>query len=211
VTGGRWASLAEPPGPIIGNRNRADADGWAFEELARRCPFQELRDAVDLIVVTTVRKGEQLEQEAAGPFGFLRQVKMAGFDLEPPCGQPCCRPASGQWGGAYPAVCRAADPAGAPSQVWRPRSRRFRPGAAPQGSRSCAEGQGIGAEHERRRSGSSPSRPCARFHGEASRRAGCLSWARPGADRKVVGLARHHGDVPALHDEIAWTPWGGCS
>src|SRR5260370_29160085 len=88
VTEGRWASFAEPAGLVIGNRNHADAEGWAFEELARRCPFQELRDAVDLIVVTTVRKGEQLEQEAAEPFGFLRQVEMAGFDLGRLCHHP---------------------------------------------------------------------------------------------------------------------------
>ena len=40
-----------------------------------------MRDAVDLVVVSAMRKGEHLEQEAVEPFGLLGQVDMAGFDL----------------------------------------------------------------------------------------------------------------------------------
>jgi hypothetical protein len=39
-------------------------------------PFQELGGAVDLIVMLTVWKGQELQQESVEPIGLLRQMYM---------------------------------------------------------------------------------------------------------------------------------------
>jgi hypothetical protein len=52
-----------------------------FKEPSPRCPIQELRDAIDLIVMFAMREGEQLKEEAVEPFGGPRQVEVSSFDL----------------------------------------------------------------------------------------------------------------------------------
>jgi hypothetical protein len=45
-----------------------------------RSPFQELRNAVDLIVVPTTVKSQELVQEAVEPSGLSRQIYVARFN-----------------------------------------------------------------------------------------------------------------------------------
>jgi hypothetical protein len=50
-------------------------------EFAQRRPGQKLCDAIDLVVVSAMRKGKQLEQEAVEPIGVSRQVNMPRLDF----------------------------------------------------------------------------------------------------------------------------------
>jgi hypothetical protein len=75
--------LAVFPAPtwlIVLNDNRHDT-GLVVDEFSDRRPQQELRDAVDLIDVFTMWKGNQLEQETVEPIGFPRQVDVSRFDF----------------------------------------------------------------------------------------------------------------------------------
>ena len=44
-------------------------------------PIEKLRNTIDLIVVTAIRKREQFVQKISEPGGILGQVNMAGLNL----------------------------------------------------------------------------------------------------------------------------------
>ena len=52
-----------------------------FRAISPCRPLQELRDTVDLVVMSPIWKCEQFKQEAIEPIGFAREMDVSGFDL----------------------------------------------------------------------------------------------------------------------------------
>ena len=52
-----------------------------FRAISPCRPLQELRDTVDLVVMSPIWKCQQFKQEGVEPVGFAREMDVSGFDL----------------------------------------------------------------------------------------------------------------------------------
>ena len=161
LTGRKYGGAFLPQTIWLIALNRNDVTLGEFEQFAQSRPLQELRNAVDLIVVATVRKSEQFEQKAVEPFALALgggHGQLRSWPTVPPFGRPYFPRAFDRLDGSCQWGCHAVGPARATRQAQHLQLKSFRHRALPPSSPRCAVDQDIEAEREKRRAGNSPIR-----------------------------------------------------